>query len=284
MKKPFLLASIALTSLLTSCNPLVDDTVDAIGGENRTTRVVVAIFDGNGNAINVQEAEAGTEKDYEMVGENFKHRVLIEDFTGAWCVNCPRVTYTIEEELEPEHHDDFVTVAYHNDSGGSDPFAFNPYETELHGILAQKVHPNPEFAAYPFSTLNRTEMWNRDGQMYDVQQALNLVQESSPVGIRIDSDLGEENGTVNVSFKFNQDYNEPLTYMVYIVEDGLVYPQHNSTPYFGGESLVDDYIHNAAVKGFVGTNISGISIPTEETKTGQIFNSGRLDVEFAQFE
>jgi len=286
MKKTFLLASITLVSLLSSCNELVDDSVVSIGGENRATRVVVAVFDGEGSVINVQQAEAGVEQDYEMVGENFKHRVLIEDFTGAWCVNCPRVTHTIEEELEPEHHDKFIAVALHNDDGGSDPFVFKPYEKQLHGILADKVHPTPEFASYPFSPLNRQEMWKRDGQAYDVQQALDLVQESSPVGIRIDSDLDitEGTGTVNVSFKFNQDYNEELKYIVYIVEDGLEYAQKNSTPFYGGGSEIEDFVHNAVAKGIVGTDVLGTTIPANETKAGQIFNSGRLNVTFNTFE
>src|SRR5690554_6386694 len=157
MKKSFLLASIAFVLSITSCNTLVDDTIVSIGGEDRMTRVVVADFDSEGNAIEVQEAEANTEKDYEMVDENFKQRVLIEDFTGTWCVNCPRVTYTIEKSLEPEHHDKFVAVALHN--GTNDPFSFVPYATELHGILAKRLAENPILIAYPFSPLNRSEIW-----------------------------------------------------------------------------------------------------------------------------
>lgn len=283
MKKAFLFASIALSAMLTSCNTLVDDTIVSIGGEDRATRVVVAVFDENGNVINAQEAEANTEKDYEPVGDNFKHRLLIEDFTGTWCVNCPRVTYTIEEELEPEHHDKFVAVAWHNGVDKGDPFTFLPYETQLHDILSNKLAENPDFVSYPYSPINRANEWKRDGQMYDVQQVTDLFQESSPIGIRIDSDLTETDGSVNVSFKFSQDYNEELRYIVYIVEDGLVYEQHNSSPFYGGQSIVEEFVHNAVVKGMAGTDVLGTPIPTNETNAGQIFNSGRINVTFNQF-
>ena len=283
MKKSFLLATIAFVLSITSCNTLVDDTIVSIGGEDRMTRVVVAVFDSDGNAINVQEAEANTEKDYEMVDENFKHRVLIEDFTGTWCVNCPRVTYTLEEILEEDHHDKFVAVALHN--GTNDPFAFVPYETELHGILAEKLAPNPDLISYPFSPLNRTEIWTRESSHYNAQQLLDMVQESSPVGIRIDSDLGDTDGSVIVSFKFNQDYNESLKYIVYIVEDGLTYPQHDSSGLYGAteDGQIPDFVHNAVVKGMIGTDVLGTTIPANETKAGQIFTTGRLNVNYKVF-
>src|SRR5690606_35414573 len=140
--------------------------------------------------------------------------------------------------------------------------------------------------SYHFSQLNIQVFFFKQKTAYEIQQALDLVQESSPVGIRIDSDLDvtEGTGTVNVSFKFNQDYNEELKYIVYIVEDGLEYAQKNSTPFYGGGSEIEDFVHNAVAKGIVGTDVLGTTIPANETKARQIFNSGWLNVTFNTFE
>ena len=69
------------------------------------------------------------------------------------------------------------------------------------------------------------------------------------------------------------------------MEDGLTYPQHDSSGLYGAteDGQIPDFVHNAVVKGMIGTDVLGTTIPANETKAGQIFTTGRLNVNYKVF-
>ncbi|MBQ9668835.1 MAG: hypothetical protein IJV45_08880, partial [Prevotella sp.] len=48
-----------------------------------------------------------------------RHRVVVEEYTGTWCGNCPR-GFVGMEKMERLHPDDFIGISYHN----NDPMQF----------------------------------------------------------------------------------------------------------------------------------------------------------------
>ena len=68
------------------------------------------------------------------------------------------------------------------------------------------------------------------------QKKYKLLNEGSPIGIKIESNLAATSGKVDVSLKFSQNINQELKYVVYLLEDGLVFQQANATAMFGNNS------------------------------------------------
>ncbi len=278
MKKIVLLGSVALAGLMFSCSSSDDGGEAPIPEGAEKLRVVVAVLDQDGNAINVQEAKGNSTKDYVMVGNAFQHRVLIEDFTGAWCGWCPRVSHSIET-LEQENNDKVVAVALHN----NDKLRFTPYEGNLSNTLWTKFGIPSNQRGYPFAALNRQVEWETaSGNAMNLNQVLNAAKPSSTVGIKISSKLEKDKGTVNVSLKFSETYSGTLNYVVYVVQDGIVLSQENYTTNYGGKGTKKDFVHNSVAKAITGS-IMGETVPSDKTTSGSEFTTGDLNVTYKAF-
>lgn len=276
MKKLLFLSTIALGGLVMGCSSSDDSPKEET--QSNKMKVVVAVLNANGDAINVQQADANTTKDYVMVGNKFQHRVLIEDFTGAWCGWCPRVTFSIEE-LEKTNGDKIVPVALHN----GDKFAFSPHERTLSTALWEKFGIPSNQRGYPFAVLNRSAEWEAaSGNSMKTAQALALAKTDSEVGIKISSNLTETSGKINVSFKFTEGVPTDLKYVVYVLQDGVVLKQSNYTTNFGGKGNITDFVHNAIAKGING-DVMGTAIPAGKVVAGQEYSPEEINVTYKNF-
>jgi hypothetical protein len=172
----------------------------------------------------------------------FKHKVLVEDFTGTWCGWCTRIIYALEL-IEAQTHN-VIPVAIHN----NDEFDFAgrvPLEDHL-GIGG----------AYPFAAINRTTIWSNP-QHHNVSQPIDKIQPQSPIGIKINSNLGANSGTIDVNFKFKEAISGELKYAVYVVENGLIANQKNyNTDLYDGLEILSNFTHNHTLRGVYG-NIIG---------------------------
>lgn len=182
----------------------------------------------------------------------FKQKVLLEDITSASCVACPLATLATQELDKSEYADKIISVAVHDDfnpNSVKDPFVL-PGVRNL--INALKLN------GYPFISWNRNpsiqgqlfQNWlrQRNNQAGELEFFLDmslfknfytkykLITEGSPIGIKIESNLTATNGKVDVSVKFGQNINQELKYIVYLLEDGLVFQQANGTPLYGNTS------------------------------------------------
>jgi len=277
MKKLLFLSTIALGGLVMGCSSS-DDSPKEEENQSQKMKVVVAVLNANGDVINVQQADANKTKDYVMVGTKFQHRVLIEDFTGAWCGWCPRVTFSIEE-LEKSNGDKIVPVALHN----GDKFAFSPHEGKLSTALWEKFGIPSNQRGYPFAVLNRSAEWEAaSGNAMKTTQALAMAKTDSEVGIKIASSLTETSGKINVSFKFADGIATDLKYIVYVVQDGVVLKQSNYTSNYGGKGNKPDFVHNAIAKSLNG-DVMGTAIPSDKIVVGQEYTPAEINVTYKNF-
>lgn len=272
--KSFLLAGLFIAGGLSVSCSSSDDSEDTSTSSNTSMRVIVVVTDADGNALNVQDAKENVTKDYVVAGSGFQHRVLIEDFTGAWCGWCPRVSNSIED-LESTHNDGVVAVALHN----GDKLAFNPYQSTLANSLWDGFGTPTNQRGYPFAVLNRSTEWSAtNGDKMNKNQVVNLIKPSSPIGIKISSELGETSGKVDVSFKFNQSYTG-LKYIVYVVQDGIILSQENYTNNYDGVKKIKDFKHNSVAKAT--NNIFGESVTN--SSSGSEFTTGQINFTYKKF-
>lgn len=167
----------------------------------------------------------------------YKKRVLIEDYTGTWCGNCPRVAYAIEQAMVQS--DKVVPVAIHN--------GFDPYDFAGIAPLKDLISPN-DALQLPQSRLNRTSTWTFPEPIY-LSEAFNLTGNNCGVGLAMNSTV--TNGTIDLTVKlrFAQDYSN-IKLVVLVLESGLIHNQTNYTNYFGPGTTptIANYEHNHVLR------------------------------------
>ena len=191
------------------------------------------------------------------VSGQFKKHVLVEDFTGTWCGNCTRISYSIEKVMEQT--DKAVAVAIHN---GIDPYHFAGIEP-----LRNQIYPNTSDFPLPTVRLNRTIAWTYP-EVSNIQQVKNLTSNNCGLGLAMNSIIVNGLISLDVELKLAQNYSN-IKVVVYLLENHLIYDQRNYTDYFGAENnpTIHDFEHNHVLRTSM-TNILGDPI-TEETLFGK---------------
>jgi thiol-disulfide isomerase/thioredoxin len=191
------------------------------------------------------------------VSGQFKKHVLVEDFTGTWCGNCTRISYSIEKVMEQT--DKAVAVAIHN---GIDPYHFAGIEP-----LRNQIYPNTSDFPLPTVRLNRTIAWTYP-EVSNIQQVKNLTSNNCGLGLAMNSIIVNGLISLDVELILAQNYSN-IKVVVYLLENHLIYDQRNYTDYFGAENnpTIHDFEHNHVLRTSI-TNILGDPI-TEETLFGK---------------
>lgn len=163
----------------------------------------------------------------------FKKNVLIEDYTGTWCIYCPKVNYGIEKVKEENL--DAYPVAIHRSSGSSiDPFNFN----------ALVLENNFGVSSYPSARLDRSVKWNNVTNPFEVKKRMSP---NSDLGITVNSSLNSGTIDLNIDIKFANNLSG-LKLVVYLLEDNLIYDQANVTQYFGGVNPIVGFEHDHVLR------------------------------------
>src|SRR5690606_30741029 len=93
----------------------------------------------------------------------------------------------------------------------------------------------------------------------------------SPIGIKIESNLAATSGKVDVSLKFSQNISQELKYVVYLLEDGLVFQQANASTLYGntsGEPRWEmNFVHDHVVRAT--NNFLGEAIAAGQTTSSE---------------
>jgi len=201
---------------------------------------------------------------FDEFAQSFVKRVLIEDYTGAWCVSCPRISYSID--LLKKNNVRVVPVAIHM---GATPGSFDPFNFDGVAPLIALGYFNGE---YPAGRINRTTIWEYAQNSPNNQAFATNFTLGNPVrlGLAMNSSLVGNNINLDVRVKFFENYDN-LKLVVYVLENNLIYPQKNSTPFYGGVSLIPDFEHDHVVRATF-TNILGDAIPSNETVYNNIYS------------
>lgn len=194
---------------------------------------------------------------------NFVKRVLIEDYTGTWCGNCPRVAHAIE--LTKEQSDKVVSVAIHRASSNPADGSYDPYNYDT-----SELETSLGASGYPKAFLNRMTRW-QPLEQNNITQVINLTQGENPkLGLAITSEITSSTINLDVNVKFSKDF-EGLNLVVYVVEDGLVYKQVNYTSFYGGAPYLDNFVHDHTLRACL-TPLFGQPIANSETTVGKTFS------------
>jgi thiol-disulfide isomerase/thioredoxin len=186
----------------------------------------------------------------------YAHKVLVEDFTGAWCGYCPRVLDAIEQVHAQT--DKVVVAAIHRGSTNSQAGNYDPWNLPQ-GVTLEYDLGVP---GYPTAFINRAVQWEYPENTH-ISQPIDMLQAGSAYGIAITSTLGGSSGNITATIHFNDDL-EKAKYVVYILEDNLICDQHNYTDLYGGEAILQNFNHQNVVRASV-NRILGDVIPDDQS-------------------
>ena len=176
----------------------------------------------------------------------FTRKLLIEDFTGTWCGNCPRVFNALDNYTPT--HPNAIVVTVHGPAGSSDPFQYQ-YTTNLSNTFAIG-------GSYPVVLLNRYKKWDEAANTLD-----NEFAKWAPLGLAIESSVTGTNIIGKAKVKFNVSTEKPMKIVVALVENGLILNQANySSSLYTGTNPIANFTHNGVLRR-ASTDIFGDIIP-----------------------
>lgn len=204
----------------------------------------------------------------ELPAAEVKRTVLLEEFTGQLCVNCP-IAHEIINELKAQYGDRLITVGIHS---GGDAFSIaegDPIWTGYQGLRIPEGETYLSNAGFksgmglPIGQVNRTSgLIDRDEWSKFIY---NEISRDSEIEITLDAALvgdnpqAPENIGINVGLRSVADNDVKL--QVWITESGIktiqLLPDGNAK---------DDYEHSHVLRATVnGINGEAISLVGNET-------------------
>ncbi|RLJ67344.1 outer membrane protein Omp28 [Lacinutrix venerupis] len=184
-------------------------------------------------------------------------KVMIEDYTGAWCGYCPRLATALEDAITENAN--VIPVAIHN----GDPMAFT-YDAQLRSSFG--------VTGWPSARINRVNNWASES-FIQVDPYLNVRQN---MGLAINSSIAANviNAQVKVHYDLKIGYANRI--VVYLLENGLVYNQVNyyngdaSSPWYQAGNPIVGFVHDHTARAVL-TDVMGDAIPAAETETGNTY-------------
>lgn len=180
--------------------------------------------------------------------------ILIEEFTGHQCPNCPGAAQAIED-LVGTYGDRIVIVAVHTNFNGQ-PNANFPadYRTAVGNELDSKF--KMEESGLPKSMVNRNgfpELTHRIKSDELAGKVSGLISGDPLLDVRINRsyNAAERKVILDVNVSVLEKMQRKLILSVFITESNIISPQKNNNPDIGTTPQIDDYKHNHVLRGAV---------------------------------
>ena len=195
-------------------------------------------------------------------------KVLLEDFTGHRCGNCPRAHEKIEE-LHGLYGDKVITIAVH---AGFFAMTTTEYPTDYRSADGNAIASYFSVTDYPSGMVNRKEESGQRLKPYTVWATMisEILAQTPVLGISITNNYNSTNRQLQSTAKleFKGIVDEQLKICFFITEDSLISPQ---TDYSLTPDKIDNYIHRHVLRGSMngtwGDNLSASSYSAGDSLT-----------------
>lgn len=202
--------------------------------------------------------EYGEGERWDIIPVTVKKNVLLEDFTGQYCSNCPDAANIAHELQNKFGADHLVVVALH---GGPQSASV---ETDEGGLANEESRAyNTQFMgrnSYPMGSIDRSEVMQR-GQW--AAAVLKRMSQQPKVDLTIDNnnvtyDAATKKLSVKVDVKANAAVEGNL--QMWLIEDNVTSYQLSTTEFF------DNYTHQHVFRATLnGLNGDALTLANEQT-------------------
>jgi thiol-disulfide isomerase/thioredoxin len=186
----------------------------------------------------------------------FKSNVMVEDYTGVWCGNCPRVVEALEQASQQlgANDDQLIKVAIHRSSSNPTDASYDPFNFD-----ASAFEPN---GGYPKAYINRKTRWT-PLEYNNLGMVVTQTQVNKRLGLKLKTETLSNSIKLTVDGLFSDNFNQ-LSLVVYQLESGFVYDQVNYTTFFNGDDIIQNFVHDHVLRSIL-TNTTGDAITTSNT-------------------
>lgn len=206
----------------------------------------------------------------ESAPENRQNRVvLLEEFTGVRCVNCPRAHTTISalQSLYPGRvaavgiHTGFYSVPY---AGQAEDLTL-PEGNSMETLMGSAQ-------GYPSGAVNRRLFSGESGVIISDQKWSNYVSQEKEVSPSVNLSVsrawleGGESVVVDCRVRLNDSSASPLYLTVYLVENNITGFQLNPSPI----GLDSAYVHKHVARKLL-TPYNGLALQASSLPVGRVF-------------
>lgn len=203
---------------------------------------VAAVLTMLASCNNIKEEERKKPYEGTVSGERF---VLLEDFTGVRCINCPSAAEEIHR-LQEFFGENLIVVGMYpmNPAGLTTPYNPN-LDQDLRTDIAQTYATEFAIEQFPNGLVNRGEVLGYKSWAGAVASAITASTNYANMSgnAYFNEDLSQI--SVAVSGSFVEDYKEDgeINVIVMVVEDSIVARQLTPT-----EGVKADYVHNHVLR------------------------------------
>lgn len=166
----------------------------------------------------------------EVTPSAYTQKVLVEDYTGTWCIYCPGMALIMD--YFTAYSDKVIPVAIHcgGGSGMNDPWVYEYYETMVNAN-------NYNATGQPKGKINRIYDVNQfqfpircpnSNQAQYTAQLDSYLNQNAELGLAINSSLSGSSLNIQVKVGFATDNVPEARLVVYLIEEGLRHDQLNA--------------------------------------------------------
>lgn len=171
----------------------------------------------------------------------FVKKVLIEDFTGHRCQNCPEASEEIHTLQQINAYTDKV-IAIGIHSGFFSDLAPPNFTTDFTTDEGTTIHDFFGATSYPTGMVNRRG-FNSTSHLLNYPEwgsvVADLISQEPEIGIK----MSVENGTIIVETKLLKELNDELKLVVILTENKIIDKQ-----LVEGQGVIEDYEHNHVMR------------------------------------
>ncbi len=219
-------------------------------------------------SVTLTSCDEVAENDRYLEGEPItaERAVLLEDFTGQNCINCPDAHEVIEALEEQYGADKVIAVSIHS-GAFSLPVKATNFDSNRVGLMTEEGQAIMEtygITQFPMGVINMTgDPMNYSGWPEAVRNAL---QVTTDVNIELEAEYIPDNrdgedgyfGTIKTKATVMSGSSRTVDFQFWIVENGIVAQQRKGT------NTIKDYVHNNVFRAQIFDGLKGDSFTLTE--------------------
>lgn len=197
-----------------------------------------------------------------------ERRVLLEDFTGVQCVNCPDA-HDLAKVLSEANPGRVIPVSEHNYFEGGFPNSDEDFRTDEAYAIDALIGPT---TLWPIGTVNRKRFAGEPAILLTLAKWTGYVEaellEAPLVNLELSAELHTDSRTLDVIVEahFLENVSDATRLSVMVLESEIIDPQQTES------GKVDNYVHDHVLRRMP-TPATG-AVLTSTTEQGRVFRKG----------
>jgi hypothetical protein len=184
-------------------------------------------------------------------------QVLLEDFTGHLCVNCPEAAIMAHEFAATLDHKLIIYSVHAGYYATPDPNPASLYTDDLTSVTGEELYNAFQVFVNPNALINRVKFGGAVQLNPDNWQSAVNFELAKPniANLSLKNAFYPNLNTlrIQVNAEFTEQLSGIFKLCVYIAEDSIVSPQKNNNPEVGPSPDWEDYVHRNLLRGAVNT-------------------------------